>query len=87
MGEYLPMTALPEQRNTGANLQEFCRAGLANGSNSMGFPLTGRWQSVLAQAWWRSSKQGVSDKLSVFLDCHSSSKCLRAGPSSFSYLQ
>lgn len=77
MGEYLPTTLLPQPRNTGANSQEFYRAGLANGSSSMGFPLTGRWQNALVQAWWKFLRQEALVKLSVFLDDQSISKSFK----------
>ena len=77
------MTLLPKHRNTGANLQEFYRVGLANGSNFMGFPLTGRWQSALVQAWWKFLKQEALVKLSVLPDFRLSSKCFGTGPFSF----
>lgn len=80
MGGYLLMTLLPKQRNTGANLQEFCQAGLEDGSSFMGFPLIGRWQSALAQAWWKFSRLEALVKLSVFLEFQLSSKSFGTSP-------
>lgn len=79
MGEYLLTTMLPKQRNTGANSQGSYRGGLANGSSFMGFPLTGRWQNALVQAWWKFLRQEALVKLSVFLEFRLSFKCFGIG--------
>lgn len=65
------MTPLPKQKSTGENSQVFFRAELVNGNNFVGFPSTGHWQSVLAQAWWKFLRQEALVKLSAFFDFRS----------------